>query len=199
MRKKTYQQNCSLAYSTDLLGERWTLLIFRELLIQPCRFKELNEYLQGMGTNLLASRLKELESEGLIEKQSPDSKRSPYQLTAKGRKIEPITLEFIRWGYRYFAPTPGYSHWDHWDLLAMKAFFIAGRCQQSVTVQFDCPTLTAWVEVSPSGFDHGLGHHASADLLIASTIIDLQADLQAGVYDHLPRLKSFVDCFELPQ
>ena len=98
MKKRMYHQNCYLAQASDVLTERWTLLIFRELLIQPCRFKDLNTWLAGMGTNLLAQRLKELEQQGMIEKQRPQEKRSPYQLTTKGRQVESVILPLIRWG-----------------------------------------------------------------------------------------------------
>ncbi len=96
--KRSYKQNCALALASDVLCERWTLLIFRELLIRPCRFKDLNEVLVGMGTNLLSNRLKELEQADLIEKQNPEDKRSHYQLTPLGQSVEPIILQLIVWG-----------------------------------------------------------------------------------------------------
>ena len=67
MKKRNYLQYCSLARALDLVGERWTLLIIRDLLAGPRRYKDLQDSLNGIGTNLLASRLKELETNDLVE------------------------------------------------------------------------------------------------------------------------------------
>ena len=68
MTKRSYRQNCALALASDLVGERWSLLMIRDLLTGPKRYNELGQSLQGMGTNLLASRLKQLETAGIVEK-----------------------------------------------------------------------------------------------------------------------------------
>lgn len=198
MSKRSYRQNCSLAHGADLLGERWTLLIFRELLIQPCSFGQLESYLQGIGTNLLARRLKDLESAGLLEKQEPEKKRTPYQLSENGRSAQPLILEMIRWGYRFGVSDPAYRHLDHWDLLAMQAFFQAGRCSRRIVTQFASDDLTAWVEVSPGGFKSGMGRRDDANLTVANTIAGFQRELQAGKYAGNSVAKAFVDCFALP-
>lgn len=197
MRKKTYRQNCSLAFSADLLGERWTLLIFRELLIRPCRYGELNFYLKGMGSNLLSARLKELEAEGLIEKQSAEDKRSPYRLTGKGMQLEPLVLELIRWGYRYGRFEPEWIHHHHWDLLAMKALFVAAACRCAQIVQFESDQLSAWVSVNADGLAFELCMHDTPDLVIPSTIRDFQSALARGDYRDQAAVGAFVDCFDL--
>ncbi|MDA0705882.1 MAG: helix-turn-helix domain-containing protein [Proteobacteria bacterium] len=198
MSKRSYRQNCSLAHGADLLGERWTLLILRELLIQPCQFGQLSDYLKGIGTNLLAQRLKELEAIAQIEKQEPGGKRAAYCLTANGKAVEPVILEMIRWGYRFGVSDPEYLHWHHWDLLAMRAYFQPARCRRRIAVQFASPALTAWVRISPDRFEHGLGQHAAADLQVPTTIIDFQQDIQAGKYDDDALVREFVACFALP-
>jgi DNA-binding HxlR family transcriptional regulator len=199
MRKKTYRQNCSLAYAADLLGERWTLLIFRELLIRPCRYGELNECLQGMGSNLLAARLKELEQGGLIEKQDANNKRAPYQLTSTGYEVEPVVFALIRWGYRFAEADAEYTHHHHWDLLAMKAFYVAERCRKPMIVQFLCDELTAWVSIGSKGFIHGMGHRADVDITFAGSIQSLESSFIAGQPELPSALRAFVDCFELPR
>jgi len=70
MTKRTYRQYCPLARTMDILGERWTVLMIRELLLGPRRFKDLLEALDGMGTNLLSERLKMLEAEGLAQRRT---------------------------------------------------------------------------------------------------------------------------------
>ncbi len=199
MNKRSYRQNCSLAHGSDLLGERWTLLILRELLIQPCRFSELLLYLDGIGTNLLATRLKDLELLGLIEKQIPDSKRSPYQITASGSGVEPVILAMIRFGSVFGTGVDDYIHRDHWDLLAMKAYFRPERCEQALVAQFDSEALTAWVEISPDGFAHGMGKHDYPDLIIDGTVLELQQKFLAAEYENTPPTKMFAECFDIPK
>jgi DNA-binding HxlR family transcriptional regulator len=198
MSKRSYRQNCSLAHGADLLGERWTLLLLRELLMQRCLFGRLSDFLKGIGTNLLAQRLRELESAGLIEKRDPDKKRSAYCLTATGRAVEPIILEMIRWGYRFGSPDATFTHRHHWDLLAMRAFFRAARCAGRITVQFASTQLTAWVRISPEQFEHGMGRCDIADLQVPTTIVGFQQDIQAGKYDDNVVAQEFLACFALP-
>ena len=97
---RTYGQLCGLASAMDLLGERWTLLIIRELLRGPKRFGELLQGLGGMGTNLLSSRLKSLEAAGVIERVTlPEPAEAPgYGLTARGSSLQPILEDLSLWG-----------------------------------------------------------------------------------------------------
>jgi len=198
MKKRAYKQNCALALASDLLGERWTFLILRELLVQPCRFKQLNMWLQGMGTNLLASRLKELESDGIIEKLEPSNKRSAYQLTTTGWQLESVILPLIRWGYLYGEYQRDYLHYDHWDLLALKAFFNQGKGKQGLIVQFESDSLLAWVEVGRQGYLFGFGFNTLAQVKISGNMKTFQQELQAGKYADNKMIKSFVDWFEVP-
>lgn len=108
MNKRCYNQYCSLAYALDRIGERWTLLLIRQLMSGPKRFKDLLAGLPGMGTNLLAARLKQLESDGLIVKQTlpPPAGSSVYELTAAGRGLSPALVGLARWGWQ-FMQKPG--------------------------------------------------------------------------------------------
>lgn len=100
MARRTYDQYCGLAESLDLLGERWTMLILRDLLLGPKRFTDLLERLNGISTGLLSQRLRELEDAGLIEKAMlpPPAASSVYQLTSDGDELRTILLGLIRWG-----------------------------------------------------------------------------------------------------
>lgn len=195
MKKRTYQQNCALALAGDLLSERWTLLIFRELLLQPCRFKQLNLWLKGMGTNLLTARLKELEALNFIEKQDNDDKRSAYQLTQQGQQIEPLVLAIIRWGITATKPIKGYSHFHHWDLLAMKALFIGRQNGKRISIQFEHDNLLAWVEVTVNAFNFKLNVSQKADITLPYTIADLRQKQQQGEYDNHPEMQQFLAYF----
>lgn len=97
---RTYNQGCVLAYALDLLGERWTLLIVRELYLGPQRFGDLHAALPGIGTNLLSKRLKELEDAGLIV--SSGEIRGRYRLTDQGEDLRPAVHEIMFWSIKYF-------------------------------------------------------------------------------------------------
>jgi DNA-binding HxlR family transcriptional regulator len=98
--KRSYNQYCGLAAALDVLGERWTLLIIRELLIRPRRYRDLLADLPGIGTNLLAERLKLLTDEGIVRQRDlgGGSKRQTYEITEKGDALRPIVLGLARWG-----------------------------------------------------------------------------------------------------
>ena len=90
---RSYDQYCALAKALDVVGDRWTLLIVRELLVRPCRYSELQDGLTGIATNLLAERLRQLEAEGVIGRDGDGR----YQLTDWGRKLETPVRELVRW------------------------------------------------------------------------------------------------------
>jgi DNA-binding HxlR family transcriptional regulator len=100
MARRSYDQYCGLARALDVLGERWTLLIVRNLLLGPQRYSELLRGLPGITTNLLAKRLQEMEAEGLIERGDGASDAAAYRLTPMGRDLEPAIHALGRWGWR---------------------------------------------------------------------------------------------------
>ena len=97
---RTYNQDCILAYAFDLLGERWTFLIVRELFLGQRRFGDLHAALPGIGTNLLSKRLKELEEAGLIA--STGDGRAQYRLTDAGEELRPTARQLMFWSIKYF-------------------------------------------------------------------------------------------------
>ena len=100
MARRSYDQYCGLARALDVLGERWTLLIVRNLLLGPQRYSDLLRGLPGITTNLLAKRLQEMEAEGLIERGDGASDAAAYRLTPIGRDLEPAIHALGRWGWR---------------------------------------------------------------------------------------------------
>jgi len=105
MTKRSYKQICATAYALDVIGERWTLLIIRELLPGPRRYSDMLQALRGIGTNLLAKRLKDLEQVGVIQQRAlpPPANASVYELTPLGRSIEEAFVALSIWGMN-FAP-----------------------------------------------------------------------------------------------
>ena len=123
-RRRSYDQYCALARGLDVIGERWTLLIVRDLLLGPKRYTDLLEGLPGIGTNLLADRLHEMERLGLVERSvlPPPAGSAVYRLTAAGEALEPALLAIGRWGARFLQGGPKRS-----DILVPRAYFVAIR------------------------------------------------------------------------
>lgn len=100
MANRAYSQYCGLARAAEIVGERWTLLIVRDLLVAPKRFSDLHRGLAGIPTNVLTARLKSLEEEGVVQRRLLPRPTSAivYELTEFGRELEPVVIAFGRWG-----------------------------------------------------------------------------------------------------
>ncbi len=100
MTRREFGQYCGLARALELIGERWTLLIIRELLARPARYTDLIDGLRGIPTNVLSTRLKELEEAGLVERRvaRPPQRGVVYVLTPAGEGLERSVLTLARWG-----------------------------------------------------------------------------------------------------
>ena len=103
---KRYDQYCPVAHALDLVGERWALLIVRELIHGPKRYTDLAEHLPGIGTNILAARLRSLEDYGIVSKRmlpAPAASRV-YELTEYGQGLRTVMRELALWGARSLGP-----------------------------------------------------------------------------------------------
>ena len=115
---RTYDQHCALARALDVVGDRWTLLIVRELLIRErCRYTDLRYGLPGIATNLLADRLREMEANGLVtrEEAPPPIAATLFRLTPRGEALRPVLFALGRWGAPLLGDVRGEpvfrSHW----------------------------------------------------------------------------------------
>lgn len=128
--RRTYHQYCALASALDVLGERWTLLIIRELLVGPRRYGELLSGLPGLGTNLLADRLKSLVELGVLRQVDlkGTGTRLAYGLTEKGEELRPVVLGLARWGMDFVAELqPDDAVRPHWGFLAVQSMIDQDR------------------------------------------------------------------------
>lgn len=172
---KRYDQYCPIACSLSLVGERWTLLVVRELMEGPKRYTDLVDGLPGIGTNILAARLRDLEAAGLVAKQKlpPPAASTVYELTAAGRSLKPVLHELARFGARYMGPPPTDQLEPGWlvgalDLAVsplagdMVVTFRIGDEQASIVEGRAVPGLVsvadAVVEGDPEGFYHLFVH-----------------------------------------
>jgi DNA-binding HxlR family transcriptional regulator len=103
---RSYQDACGIARALDVVGERWALLVVRELLLGPQRFSDLRRGLPGASSNLVADRLRELADRGVVRRRrlAPPAASWVYELTDRGRELEPIVLALGGWGLRVPLP-----------------------------------------------------------------------------------------------
>lgn len=124
--RRTYDQACPVAHALDLVGERWTLLIVRDLLFGPLRFTDLRDGLPGLAPNLLTDRLRFLVGQGLVEQvaEPPPPGRTVYRLTGRGRALGPVVHELSRFGVDHWGDPdrdPPPPHLRRGALLALMA------------------------------------------------------------------------------
>ncbi|KAB2339614.1 winged helix-turn-helix transcriptional regulator [Actinomadura rudentiformis] len=129
MEQRTYNQYCATARTLDIVGERWTLLLIRELMTGPRRFGDLQNSLRGLGTGLLSARLKHLEREGLARKITlPPPARTPaYALTDAGEELAPAVLALATWGMKWAMGERREGEVFHpgWAVLGLRTCFVA--------------------------------------------------------------------------
>jgi DNA-binding HxlR family transcriptional regulator len=124
--ERSYNQYCGVARALDLVGERWALLIVRELVLGPKRFTDLRAGLPGIATNVLSNRLRQLERDGVVTRRQfpPPAPAQVYELTGYGRELVPIMLALGRWGASSMGPRGAeQAIRAEWLAVALKAFF----------------------------------------------------------------------------
>jgi DNA-binding HxlR family transcriptional regulator len=130
MTNRSYGHYCPVAQTLDVVGDRWALLVVRELLSGPQRFTDLQTRLPGIGTNQLATRLRDLEAENLAARRTlpPPAASTVYELTEEGRLLEPALLALARFGTpRLRALSPVNTFRPAWAALALRARAGTGR------------------------------------------------------------------------
>jgi DNA-binding HxlR family transcriptional regulator/putative sterol carrier protein len=123
---KRFDQYCPVAHALCLVGERWSLLVVRELLHGPKRYTDLVDGLPGIGTNILATRLRDLEQAGVVRKRKlpPPAASSVYELTEYGAELEEAVHALARWGARSLGPPgPDDELYPEWGVNAFPALF----------------------------------------------------------------------------
>jgi DNA-binding HxlR family transcriptional regulator len=123
---RSYDEYCAIAKSLDVVGDRWTMLIVRELVLRgACRYTDLRNGLPGIASNLLAERLRELEHAGVVTREDapPPVATTLFRLTPRGEQLRPVLEDLIRWGLPLMTECqPGdaiQSHWLAWALQLM--------------------------------------------------------------------------------
>jgi DNA-binding HxlR family transcriptional regulator len=142
--RRSYQQYCALALALDRIGDRWTLLILRELLISRRRYTDLRDALPGIATNLLAERLQRLERDGIVAVTTSDAGATLYELSDVGRELEPPILALVRWGGRWLADAdPALQFRAEWLVVALRALLAGASDLPPIEFRVDGETMHA--------------------------------------------------------
>jgi DNA-binding HxlR family transcriptional regulator/putative sterol carrier protein len=179
MPKRSYGQFEGLATALDAVGERWTLLLVRELLLGPRRYKDLLEGLPGIGTNLLARRLKELQAVAVIDKRTlpAPAGSAVYELTERGRGLEPALVALAGWGLAAMEePKPTDVLRPGWGVLAFKATFDPAAARGvHETYEFDVDGDVFHIRVDDGALIAAQGPATAPDLVYATDVETLLA------------------------
>ena len=166
---RSYGQYCAAAKALDVIGDRWTLLIARELLLRgPSRYTDLRDGLPGIATNLLADRLRALEHAGLVarEEAPPPVATALFRLTPRGEELRPVLEELTRWGLPYMIEEPkGQEFRLHW-LGAPAELYLRDHAPQRPPVTIEVRTGDASLAIETRNGDvharPGTAEHADA-------------------------------------
>jgi DNA-binding HxlR family transcriptional regulator len=180
---KQFKQYCPLAHALGLVGERWAFLVVRELLHGPKRYTDLLEGLPGIGTNILAARLRGLDEAGVVRKRQlpPPAASKVYELTEYGAELEEVFYALARWGARSLGPPgPDEELYPEWGMNAFAALFFPEASRglaETYVLRINGDVFSARVE---DGHMHG-SVGASEDAAVAiETDIDTFFSLVGG-------------------
>ncbi len=201
--KRNYGDSCGIARALDAVGERWALLVVRELLLGPKRFTDLRAGLPRIGPDMLAARVRELEDAGLVAQRrlAAPAARTVYELTARGRELEPVLHALGRWGSRQgLGPDPPPLSPDA-AVVAMQTMFepdpaaplstvglrldghefsLRADADRLVATAGPGPELAATVETDPATLSAVLWHGLDLERAIADGRLAIEGDQRAA-------------------
>ena len=187
MPARTYGQHCALAKSLDLVGDRWTLLIVRELLDGPQRYGDLLTGLAPIATDMLAGRLRDLERHGLVRKRDlpKPATGSVYELTDDGAALEEVINALARWGRHLIVRRePGDIVRPEWLVRAARAFVRDDRSGPDVVVRLAMPEGGTTIRIGPDSVDV-VGDDVAADVTLTGQVDVIAAAMDPDRVDEL--------------
>jgi DNA-binding HxlR family transcriptional regulator len=179
---RSYQQACGIARALDVLGERWTLLVVRELGFGPRRYGDLVAALTGIGTNLLADRLRRLEEHGVVERTLLPAPASvpAYALTDAGAALRPVLDSLTTWGLEHVPLPEGAEGRASWIVYAMTAARPGGPVCPDGLVELVVGDETLWVRTKDGRASAALGPAPLGPDLRVRTDLPTIAELASG-------------------
>lgn len=159
---RSYGQFCGLARALDVIGDRWSLLIIRQLLVAPARYNELQTGLPGIATNLLAERLRGLEEAGVVERRTAERGGAvTYALTQWGAELREPIEALVRWSTPLMARGPGDDHFRlAWLAIALPALLAGQLSPGAIGIAVEGEVLQ--VRATPLGVE--VGFHDGSEL-----------------------------------
>jgi DNA-binding HxlR family transcriptional regulator len=181
MSRRNYGQSCSVAGALDRIGERWSLLIVRELLLGPLRFSDLARGVGGAPTDVLTRRLRDLEADGIVRRRELDPPASAvvYELTELGRGLERPLLELGRWGLNFYRQEDVSGIESSWLPNSLRVI-LRPPAGISLTVQLRSGGHAFRLRIEDGQIDAERGEAPNPDLTLAGTPRDVIAALVVG-------------------
>jgi DNA-binding HxlR family transcriptional regulator len=206
--KRGYDDACGTAHALELIGERWALLVLRELMLGSRRFSELRADLPGISANVLTQRLNDLEQRGLVVKKRlpPPASVQVYEATAWGLEAEPIVQALGRWAARSPRHDPTLPISGVSILLSFRTMFDPLRAKDmKATIAFRFGEDRYYVEIGDGKLVARRGEPDAADLIVtaeptmlAAVVYGKQPLDLVGIEGDRSLFQRFVDLFELP-
>jgi DNA-binding HxlR family transcriptional regulator len=204
--RRSYDQACSVAGALDRVGERWSMLIVRELLLGPLRFSELARCVGGAPTDILTRRLRDLEQDGIVRRRELDAPASGsvYELTEIGAELEGTVLDLGRWGLNFYRveDLPGLV--TNSIANALRVILRPPAAGEPIVLQIHSEGHSNWLRLGDASASAGRGEAERPDLVlsgsapdvIAAIVIGGEAEQRVGIEGDptvLLRLRSLVD------
>jgi DNA-binding HxlR family transcriptional regulator len=170
---KSYEQYCGVARALDLVGERWTLLVVRELYGGPKRYTDLLAGIPGIATDMLAARLKNLEENELVARRTlpPPAASAVYELTELGRRLEPVLEELGRFGLQLLGKRKDEAFRIHWLALPVRMMFRPERAAgPPMVVQFESGGEAFHARIENAAIETVTGAHDAPDVVFAGDV-----------------------------
>jgi DNA-binding HxlR family transcriptional regulator len=181
MTRRNYGQSCSVAGALDRIGERWSLLIVRELLLGPLRFSDLARGVGGAPTDVLTKRLRDLEADGIVRRRQldPPAAATVYELTELGRGLEGPLLELGRWGLNFFQieDVPGIE--SSWLPNSLRVI-LRPSADAELTVQLSSDGQAFHLRIEDGAIAAERGEADDPDLILSGSPRDVIGALVAG-------------------
>jgi len=214
--KRSYGEACRFAYALDVVGERWALLVVRELLLGPKRFTDLRTGLPHASSNILSERLRDLEHGGVIQRRKlpPPAASTVYELTEWGRELEPVVTQLGAWGARSPIPPDSQEIGPDSVVLALRSLFDEEIASElTATYELRIGEQRFHVEVTDGELDVGRGAAGGPAATIAFADAPTFAAVLAGqlpldeavasgaaqVEGSKPAAKRFLRLFPMPE
>ena len=206
--KRGYEDACGLAHALELIGERWALLVMRELMFGPRRFSELKSDLPGISANVLTQRLGELEERGLVRKSRlpPPASVQVYEATEWGLEAAPVIRDLGRWAVRSLCHDPSRPVSHVSIMMSMQAMFDSERARGFATrAGFRLGQNTYVVDIHEGQIDVSRSPIERCDFVVTATADEVAGVLYGGapidaikVEGDLALARRFVTLFPLP-